>query len=66
MSSLFPKPPKIKPPPPPVRMPDPDDQAAMQARRTQMEEMRKRGGREGTILSAEPTGGGDYTKRSLG
>ena len=63
MSSLF-KTPDIKPPPPPVRMPDPEDVQARQAKRLQMESMRKRAGRESTILTTE--GSGDYSKKSLG
>lgn len=64
MSSLF-KTPDLPPPPKPVQMPDPEDMGARQARRQQMELMRKRGGRDSTILS---TGGGsqDYSKKSLG
>lgn len=63
MSGLFstPKPPK---PPAPKVMPDPEDVKSRQAARLQMENARKRTGRESTILSGEKTG--DYTKQSLG
>lgn len=63
MSGLF-STPKVEKPPRPTPMPDPDDVQARQARRQEMEMMRKRGGRESTILSGEVTG--DYSKKSLG
>ena len=49
MGSLFkPKMPKVEPA---ARMPDPEDPAVLAARRQQMAEQRRRGGRESTIMS---------------
>lgn len=48
MNLFKPKTPKVEAP---SRMPDPEDPAAIAARRRQQAEMQKRGGRESTILS---------------
>lgn len=57
MGSLF-KGPKMPKPEPVTRMPDPEDPAVLEARRRQQEDMRRRGGRESTILSDELMGTG--------
>lgn len=49
MGNLFkPKQPKL---PDPTPMPDPEDPAVLAARRQQIDEMKRRGGRESTIMS---------------
>lgn len=40
----------------PARMPDPDDPAILEARRSRIAEQRQRGGRDSTIMSENLTG----------
>ncbi len=68
MGSLFSKPDIPKPPPlpPPVRMPDPQDPAALEAKRRKQQEIAMRGGRVSTMLTDTIAGGSGGGKLGAG